>query len=139
MDKRYSVGLAGEDACVRFLEENSHRILCRRYRSGHLETDIISTDGKYIVFTEVKARRALPGAPHPFGTPSAAVTKKKAENLIACAEEYLRSHDGEVGELIPRIDVVEVYFDPREDSPVLLRLNHIRNAVKKGYRAATLR
>jgi len=129
--EKYRVGIAGEDACVKFLTDNGYRILERRYRAGHLETDIIATDGKYIVFTEVKARRTLPGIKSPYGTPSTAVNRKKAENLIACAEEYLRSHKEETKELYPRIDVVEVYFDPREDIPVLVRLNHIRGAINK--------
>lgn len=130
MDK-YKVGLAGEDAAAEYLIKSGYRIISRRHRSGHLETDIIAADDKYILFAEVKTRRAFPGGSHPYGTPGSAVGYKKSANLIAAAEDYLRNHRDEVFGLQPRIDVIEVYADPRADSFRPVRLNHIKNAVRK--------
>ena len=130
MDK-YDVGLAGEDAAAEYLIRAGYRIISRRHRSGHLETDIIAADSKYILFAEVKTRRAFPGGAHPYGTPGSAVGYKKSANLIAAAEDFLRNHRGEISGLQPRIDIIEVYADPRADGFRLVRLNHIKNAVQK--------
>lgn len=129
--QKHSVGIAGEDTAAAFLESLGFKVIERRYHSGHLETDIIAVNHEYILFTEVKARRAIPGGSHPFGTPGSAVDSKKSSNLIAAAEEYLRTHKAECANLQPRIDVIEIYFDPREDEPCLLHLNHIKNAVRR--------
>ena len=42
---RMLLGRRGEDVACEFLEELGHQIVRRNYRSGHLEIDIISTDG----------------------------------------------------------------------------------------------
>ena len=129
--QKHTVGIAGEDMACDYLEKLGFTVIERRYHSGHLETDIIAVNDEYILFTEVKARRAIPGGTHPYGTPGSAVNAKKSANLIAAAEEYLRCHKAETKDLQPRIDVIEVYFDPREDDACLLHLNHIKNAVRR--------
>ncbi len=129
--QKHTVGLAGEDIASEYLEGLGFTVIERRFRSGHLETDIIAVNGEYILFTEVKTRRARPDAAHPYGTPAAAVTAKKADNLTKAAEEYLRTHRESTEKLQPRIDVIEVYLDPASDDPNLLTLNHYKNAVKK--------
>ncbi len=129
--QKNTVGEVGEEMAARYLEEHGFSVLERRCRVGHLETDIIAANGEYILFTEVKTRCAFPNGSHPFGTPAAAVDRKKQDRLIAAAEGYLRLHKESVSELQPRIDVIEVYLDPREDTPVLLALNHIKNAIRR--------
>lgn len=129
--QKQAVGLIGEDIAAAHLEKLGFNVIERRLRFGHLETDIIASNGEYILFTEVKTRRAIPEGAHPFGTPAAAVDTRKSANLIAAAEEYLRSHKAETEGLQPRIDVIEVYLDPKTDAPKLLYLNHIKNAVRK--------
>ena len=88
-------------------------------------------NGEYILFTEVKTRRANHEGDHPFGTPGDAVTPAKQKNLISAAEQYLKLHKEYTAELQPRIDVIEIYLDPKSDTPRLLRLNHYKNAVRK--------
>lgn len=134
--QKYEVGLVGEDMAAKYLEGLGFTVIERRYHTGHLETDIIAVNGEYILFTEVKTRRDFPDGAHPYGTPASAVNARKASNLIAAAEEYLRTHKSETAELQPRIDVIEVYLDPREDAARLLHLNHFKNAVKKRRREA---
>lgn len=114
-----------------YLEGLGFTVIERRYRTGHLETDIIAVNGEYILFTEVKTRRAFPDGVHPYGTPGDAVTAKKSANLFAAAKEYLAAHKAETAELQPRIDVIEVYLDPREEDARLLHLNHYKNAVRR--------
>lgn len=132
--EKHAVGLVGEDIAAGHLERLGFTVIGRRYRSGHLETDIIAVNSEYILFTEVKTRRAFPDGSHPYGTPAAAVDSRKSAHLIAAAEEYLRSHKEDTEGLQPRIDVIEVYLDPRSEAPKLLYLNHFKNAVRKRRR-----
>ena len=129
--QKHTTGLIGEDIAAEYLEKEGFTVIARRHHSGHLETDIIATNGEYILFTEVKTRRAAPDSTHPYGTPADAVTPAKRKNLIAAAEQYLKTHKEETANLQPRIDVIEIYLDPHSDTPSLLRLNHYKNAVRK--------
>ena len=129
--QKHTIGLIGEDIAAEHLEKEGFTVIERRYRTGHLETDIIAADSEYILFTEVKTRRANPEGDHPFGTPGDAVTPAKQKNLISAAEQYLKLHKEYTAELQPRIDVIEIYLDQKSDTPRLLRLNHYKNAVRK--------
>ena len=125
--KRGDTGRAGENFAAQYLEDLGFRIVKRNARVGHLETDIIAADDKYILFTEVKTRRTRPDAPHPFGTPGSAVNAAKADRLIRAAEEYMRSNPDET----VRIDVIEVYADPKSDAYRTLDIVHTENSVRK--------
>jgi len=53
-------GMEAEDLSCKYLLENNHVILCRRYKSKYGEIDIISIDpDNYLVFIEVKYRKNL--------------------------------------------------------------------------------
>ena len=93
---------------------------------GHSEFDIICTDGKYIVFAEIKTRNEAPDSPDRYGRPANAVTAKKADALISGAQRYLREEN--ITGLQPRIDVIEIYAECFPEFHVL-KLHHIRNAV----------
>ena len=94
--------------------------------AGHSEFDIICTDGKYIVFAEIKTRNEAPDFPDRYGRPANAVTAKKADALIRGAQRYLREEN--ITGLQPRIDVIEIYAECFPEFRVL-KLHHIRNAV----------
>ena len=51
-------GNAGEDEAVRFLRRKGYKILCRNFRRGRYELDIVCLDeiGGTLVFVEVKTR-----------------------------------------------------------------------------------
>ncbi len=120
------LGRAGEEFACRYLVSQGYTILHRNYRSGHLETDIICENETQILFVEVKSRTDT-GKPSRYGRPGAACTVKKRQNLILCAEEYLRNHKPNKK---PRIDVIEVYLRQICGESVLSDkgLHHIRNA-----------
>ena len=84
MAKHNELGTKGEDAAVAFLQTLQHEILIRNYRFGKAEVDIISKDGKAIVFTEVKTRSTSA-----FGYPEEFVDKKKRRLMKEAAEEYM--------------------------------------------------
>ena len=57
MNKR-QVGNYGEERAVWFLTRKGYQILGRNYRCRQGEVDIIAKDGPYLVFIEVKYRKA---------------------------------------------------------------------------------
>ena len=120
------LGRAGEEFACRYLISKGYTILHRNYRSGHLETDIICEDETRILFVEVKSRTDT-GKPSRYGRPGEACTPKKRQNLILCAEEYLRTYHPNKK---PRIDVIEVYLRRVSGVCVLSDkgLHHIENA-----------
>ena len=119
-------GKAGEEFACRYLVSKGYTILHRNYRSGHLETDIICENETQILFVEVKARTDT-GRPSRYGRPGSACHAKKRQNLILCAEEYLRKYHPNKK---PRIDVIEVYLRQISGESVLSDkgLHHIENA-----------
>lgn len=100
-----SIGREGESFAAEYLEKNGYRLLCRNYKGAHGELDIIAEKGAYIVFAEVKTRRAQ------TQRPAEAVDFKKLSHIMDCAEEFLREYrDNEyICSLKPRFDVVEVF------------------------------
>lgn len=123
---RYELGRRGEDFAYGYLEEHGFTVIGRNVHAGHSEFDIICTDGKYIVFAEIKTRNEAPDSPDRYGRPANAVTAKKADALIRGAQRYLREEN--ITGLQPRIDVIEIYAECFPEFHVL-KLHHIRNAV----------
>ena len=95
------LGKRGEDVACSFLERMGHRILERNYRTGHLEIDIISTDGNGVHFVEVKSRVAPVAA-----EPEESVTRLKQKKITQAALRYLHSSGRGWG-----WDASEVFFD----------------------------
>jgi len=126
MDKQ-TTGQAGERIAADFLRDKGYEILGMNVRAGHGELDIVARMGEILVFAEVKTRHVLPGSPMLYGTPADAVDRKKQENLVKTADEYLR-RNGEYADCYPRIDVIEVYLDG-SDRPYAIE--HYENAVRK--------
>ena len=123
---RYELGRRGEDFACGYLEEHGFTVIGRNVHAGHSEFDIICTDGKYIVFAEIKTRNEAPDFPDRYGRPANAVTAKKADALIRGAQRYLREEN--ITGLQPRIDVIEIYAECFPEFHVL-KLHLIRNAV----------
>jgi putative endonuclease len=87
---------------VRLLRSKGHRILCRNWRAGHGEVDIVSVDGTVLVFVEVKTRRETDR----IGGFAPAVSAAKKRVLRIVIERFMILH----GDNYPhfRFDVVEV-------------------------------
>ena len=126
-----SFGRLGEESAASYLCGKGFRILGRNVHSGHLETDIIAENGEYIVFAEVKTRRAFPDGKRPYGRPAVAVDQKKQERLIAAASDYLQKHRQDLSGLQPRMDVIEVYVSPTSDDYKVLHIEHLPGAVRR--------
>lgn len=113
------LGRWGEMLVAEDLRRKGCRILASGYRCRFGEIDLISEDGKYIIFTEVKLRKSAAFAPA-----RAAVDAGKQRRLRTTAECYLAAHPTP---LQPRFDVAEVYAPEgvRTRTP---ELNYICNA-----------
>ena len=105
------LGRRGEDVACEFLEELGHQIVRRNYRSGHLEIDIISTDGNGVHFVEVKSRVAPVAA-----APEENVTPLKQKKIANAALRYLNNSKdlGITGGMDVSFDIVAVTFDGGE-------------------------
>ena len=118
MDKR-AKGQLGEDAVCGLLTKRGHEILCRNYRKSCGEIDIISRQGGYIVFTEVKTRRL-----HSMVSGAEAVDYRKKNKIVLTADLFLSEND--TG-LQPRYDIAEVTIT-RGDTPAVVSIEIYEDA-----------
>lgn len=118
-----SKGAAGEILAARFLRDKGYTVVASNYRCRQGEIDIIATHSRYIVFVEVKTRRA-----DALYAPREAVTTAKQRRLLQTAAIYLTRT---AVSLQPRFDVVEVVTDT--NNPMLaVEINHIMGAYEAG-------
>ena len=103
MTARASAGRAGEDYAAQKLTEQGYAIVARNYHSRYGEIDIIAENGEYLVFVEVKARKA--GS---LSSPLESVTPQKQRRLILTAQAYLAAFPSEKQ---PRFDVAAVTLE----------------------------
>lgn len=123
-DPRRALGRLGEDLAADFLAGLGYRIVARNWRTRAGELDIVAQDGDWLVFVEVRARRAgRQGAPPALGTPEESVTPRKQLQLVSLADAYLFAMPWQGSW---RIDVIALEL--RADGSVA-RLNHLRDAV----------
>ncbi|WP_411676689.1 YraN family protein [Caproicibacter sp.] len=113
-----SSGPFGEEAAADYLTENGYRILERNYHSRFGEIDIIAENGQYIIFAEVKTRKAFS-----LVDPEYAVTSGKQRKIAKTALLYLQKNKTR---LQPRFDVIGIVTSGNGRSVV--SLNHIKDA-----------
>ncbi len=112
------IGAMGEDAAERYLKKEGYTVVGRNYRCRSGEIDIIASDGKYIVFAEVKTRSI-----NSLDRPGAWVDRKKQNKIITSAYMYLDDNDTD---LQPRFDVIEVVYD--NVTGMIISVEHIEDA-----------
>lgn len=84
-----------------YLQKKRYKLLASGYRCRFGEIDLIATDGKYLVFVEVKLRKS-----DAFARACEFVDYKKQERLRTTAAMYLNQYPTE---LPGRFDVIEIY------------------------------
>ena len=130
MNKR-DFGKLGESTAAEYLKARGFEIIGQNVYVGRCEIDLVAKGDGLILFVEVKMRRQEPGGESLYGRPGSALTKTKRDNLLSAAAGYLFEHPGETDGLQPRIDLIEVYVDPRSKEYGVLDVIHIPNAVHK--------
>ena len=98
------LGDAGEGFAAACLESRGFSVVARNFRTRLGEIDIIAQDARYLLFVEVKARKA--GS---MVSGEEAVDFRKQGRLRAAAEYYLV---GRPTALQPRFDVMCVELGP---------------------------
>ncbi|MCI5146934.1 MAG: YraN family protein [Candidatus Electrothrix sp. AR3] len=112
-------GRVGEDAAVRYLEQQGYTILERNFRLRIGEVDIIARDGAYLVFIEVKTRRS-----NVFGSPFEAVNQRKQQRIARVALAYVARQPLEMP---VRFDVAAVHIAGQT-----VRVELLKNAFDAG-------
>ena len=80
-------GNTGEALAAAYLSGKGYNIMHQNWRHSRWEVDIIAEKDSILHFVEVKTRRTSK-----FGHPEENVDKKKIQNLINAAEEFLYQH-----------------------------------------------
>ena len=106
MNDKKTKGDIGEQAVSDYLAGKGCRIIKRNFRCRMGEIDIIASDGKTVMFVEVKLR-----SEGSLGSPREYVTAVKQRKIISAAMFYL---SGSACALQPRFDVAEVFFNGTE-------------------------
>ncbi len=89
MTEKRRLGDRGEDYTARYLQKQGYTITGRNWHSRYGEIDIIAENGEYLLFVEVKTRKA-------------GSMPQKQQTLRLTAESYLLAHPTEKQ---PRFDV----------------------------------
>jgi putative endonuclease len=98
-------GKMGEEAAVKFLQQQGFTLLARNWRYKRAEVDIIAENSASIVFIEVKTLHDISAIDHP----ELRVDEHKENMLADAAEEWLDQYPTEK-EL--RFDIVAVNISP---------------------------
>jgi putative endonuclease len=101
VDRRRTLGQAGEGLACRWYEEHGYEVLDRNWRRREGEVDLIVRRGPTVVFCEVKTRSS-----DRFGTGAESVLEAKQRRIRRLASRWL-------SELTPAVgrSRVEVRFD----------------------------
>lgn len=95
------LGRLAEDFAVELLTSKGYKIIERNFRSRFGEIDIVATEGRILVFVEVKARWS-----DKFGAPEEAVTPSKLWKIKKTADYYALTNSKTNEKM--RIDVVAI-------------------------------
>ena len=115
MRRNQKVGQWGEQAAVDYLTAKGYEIVARNVRTPYGEIDLIAQKDSFTIFVEVKARTSKS-----FGPPEVAVTPRKQQHMLACAEYYTQQNEIDHWQ----IDVIAV---ERADGKV--EIVHFENAI----------
>lgn len=110
-----TLGKAGEDAVISFLEQNGYTVRDRNWRKNHLELDIIATKDELLIIVEVKTR-----ANTDYIEPQDAVNWQKIRHIVVAADAYIKhfSLDAPV-----RFDIITAIGQPGA-----FKIEHIKEA-----------
>ncbi len=115
MDKK-KIGDLGESFAAEYFKKRGYSIAEMNYHSRYGEIDVIAENDEWVVFCEVKTRKASS-----MLSPADAVGKAKMKKLILTAMDYISKNDIEKAS---RFDVFEVW----QNEGRIFKFNHIESA-----------
>jgi putative endonuclease len=116
---RQSLGRRGEQLAAEHLERLGYRVVVRNHRTRYGEIDLVACDAERLVFVEVKARRAGPGAPLDK------LDWRKRSQVRKMAAAWLAEADGRPYREEIRFDAIGVVLDA---AGRLVSLEHLEGA-----------
>ena len=114
MALHYDIGIDGEVHATQYLKSLGYIICHNRWRSGHLEIDIVAKTNDELIFVEVKTRS------NDYQTPEDVVDMKKIRRLVTAANNYIKQYDLS---LSPRFDIIFITIEDGKS-----HLEHIQDA-----------
>jgi putative endonuclease len=114
--RSHNLGRVSEDIAGRYLLSEGWTIVCKNYRAGHKEIDIVAKRGNTIAFVEVKARSRTDRG-HGFE----AINWKKRRELAAAARRWIGENGWKDSEY--RFDAIAITWNGNSHI-----LEHIENA-----------
>lgn len=117
MAKHNELGRLGEQFAIQYLQRNNYSIIEVDWMYEHKDIDIVAFDNdtNELVIVEVKTRTS-----EIFGDPLEAITKQKMQNLIRCANIFIRQHNYNGN---CRFDVISLV-----GASVPFKLQHVKEA-----------
>lgn len=100
------LGKDGENIAVQFLINKGYDILEINWQCDRLEIDIIARKYDFLSIVEVKTRST-----NYFGFPESFVTKKKMQNLVNAADEYLKQKN--LSDMGIRFEIIAITKTPK--------------------------
>jgi putative endonuclease len=88
MTRNQRIGKWGEQAAADYLIKRGYEIVAGNVRTPYGEIDLIVKKDSFLVFVEVKARTSKT-----FGPPEVAVTPRKQQHMLSCAEHYAQQNE----------------------------------------------
>jgi putative endonuclease len=116
---RRGLGERGESLAAAHLERLGYRVVARNERTRHGEIDLIVTDGRALVFVEVKTR--LEGS----GPPLESLGPRKGRRVRRLAMRWLSETTDRPTAALLRLDAVGVVVD---SNGRLVSLEHLEDA-----------
>lgn len=126
-----TVGNFGERLAKRFLrQEKRLRIICKNWKDGFREIDLIAWDGPVMVFVEVRTRNMSAAVSGYYS-----ISTKKKLTLSKACKAYMKALRNPPRNF--RFDIVEVGFDFERK----VKINHYENVTlfEKDYRPQYIR
>jgi putative endonuclease len=98
-------GWQAEDAALAFLTAKGLSLIARNYHCRMGEIDLILSDGKLLIFVEVRMRGS-----QRYGGAAASVTRRKQARIIRAAERFRQQHV-EWRKYHCRFDIVAIQYE----------------------------
>lgn len=113
-------GGEGEKRVAEFLRRQGFSVVKRNYVCRYGEIDIIAEDKDFLVFVEVKTRKA-----NSMVSGVEAVDSFKQRRMVLTANDYIAKTENEKQ---PRFDIAEVTVYEKSDGNKGYKLHYIENA-----------
>ncbi len=88
MSHNQNIGRWGEQAAANYLSAKGYDLIARNVRTPYGEIDLIAQKEGFTIFVEVKTRTS-----RSLGPPEIAVTPRKQQHMLACAEHYAQQNE----------------------------------------------